>query len=318
MFSRRTKRVPNRRTFQSSDRSQRGIALISVLWVVTLLAILASSFVLDSRTKTNLARNTVANAQARVLANGGIYRGIALLRNRRQDDGFFLDGQTIGFSSSVGGLTITIQDEGGKIDLNGARGDLLAVLFEAFGLETADAISLVDAIADWRDSDKSRRARGAEDPDYLAAGLDYGSKDGRFDSVEELRQVLGMTDELYQQVSPSLTVYSGKRGIDLRVAPAPVLLALSRWDTDQVDEILEARKQSDSQLDISRFPEFASMRRFLSSSSRNVFTIRSVARIGENATFVREAVVRIARTKNRPFQILSWRRGDLNSTEPSA
>ena len=32
---------------------------------------------------------------------------------------------------------------------------------------------------------------GAEDADYEAEGLPYGAKDGPFQSVEELRQVLG-------------------------------------------------------------------------------------------------------------------------------
>jgi general secretion pathway protein K len=47
---------------------------------------------------------------------------------------------------------------------------------------------LVDAILDWRDEDDLHLVNGAEDPDYKAAGLPYGAKDGPFDSLEELQQ----------------------------------------------------------------------------------------------------------------------------------
>ena len=42
-----------------TDRHERGIALIAVLWVIVLLAIVAASFLTGTRTDTRLARNLV-------------------------------------------------------------------------------------------------------------------------------------------------------------------------------------------------------------------------------------------------------------------
>jgi len=67
---------------------------------------------------------------------------------------------------------------------------------------------------------------GAEDSAYAAEGLPYGAKDGPFPSVEELRQVLGVTPELYARLAPELTVDSGVDQVDQQFASAAVLAAV--------------------------------------------------------------------------------------------
>jgi Tfp pilus assembly protein PilX len=51
--------------------SNRGIALISVLWITGLLAVMAASFASSTRTETRLARNQEENAKAEALADAG-------------------------------------------------------------------------------------------------------------------------------------------------------------------------------------------------------------------------------------------------------
>src|SRR5262249_38489738 len=77
--------------------------------------------------------------------------------------------------------------------------------------------------------------------DYRAAGLLDGAKDGRFDSIAELQQVLGMTPELYDKVAPTITIYSGGRSIDPSTAPPSALLAVPGTTQAQVDAILGLR-----------------------------------------------------------------------------
>ena len=66
-----------------------------------------------------------------------------------------------------------------------------------------------------RRKDDLRQLNGAEDPEYDAAGLSYGAKDDRFAVVAELRQVLGMTRDLYDLAAPFLTVYSNRSGVNV-------------------------------------------------------------------------------------------------------
>ncbi len=54
----------------------RGLALVTVLWVLMLLALIAASFTRTTRTEINLTRNLIENAEAEALADAGVYRAV--------------------------------------------------------------------------------------------------------------------------------------------------------------------------------------------------------------------------------------------------
>ena len=58
------------------DRSSRGLALVTVLWVLVLLSLMAASFTATTRTEINLTRNLIENAKAEALAEAGVQRAI--------------------------------------------------------------------------------------------------------------------------------------------------------------------------------------------------------------------------------------------------
>jgi general secretion pathway protein K len=206
-----------------------------------LLALVAASFSRTTRTEVNLARNLVENAQAEALADAGVHLAILALLDPDPAKRPRADGTPWKVTFGGAEITVSVQDEGGKIDLNQAPDDLLRGLFVSLGVEAAEAGALVDAIADFRDPDDLRRLNGAEDRDYEAAGLPWGAKDAPFEAVEELRQVIGMTPKLYREVASALTVHSRRRGIDPAVAPLEVLLALPGMTDGTLDAVLTAR-----------------------------------------------------------------------------
>ena len=55
-----------------SGAKQGGIVLVVVLWIVTLLSVMAASFVYSMRTETRLVSAQVDRAKARALAEAGI------------------------------------------------------------------------------------------------------------------------------------------------------------------------------------------------------------------------------------------------------
>ncbi len=60
-------------------RGQRGLALVTVLWVLMLLALIAASFTRTTRTEINLTRNLIEAAEAEALADAGVYQAIYAL-----------------------------------------------------------------------------------------------------------------------------------------------------------------------------------------------------------------------------------------------
>ncbi len=284
--------------------AQRGLALVVVLWVLVLLALVAASFSRTTRTEVNLARNLVENAQAEALADAGVHLAILALLDPDPAKRPRADGTPYRIAFGGAEITVSVQDEGGKIDLNRAPDELLRGLFVSLGVEPAEADALVDAIADFRDPDDLRRLNGAEDRDYEDAGLPWGAKDAPFEAVEELQQVLGVTVPLYQALRPALTVYNAKGGIDPAVAPREVLMALPGMDEDQAEAQVAARAGGAE----GAAPVLAA--EGVAQRSRGQFlTLRAEAHDPSGAIFVREAVVEITRNRQQPYTFRMWRTG---------
>lgn len=294
---------------RTSGRAERGIALVIVLWAVVLLGIMAQAFVTEVRTDTRLTQNLVDDSLAKALADGGVYAAIGRLSEEQALLAAGLGTPLRAWQAADGRVTIDVQDEDGKIDLNTASDNLLIALFESAGLDADAAKALTDKVADWKDTNKLARLNGAEDDAYGAAGLPYGAKDKDFDDVDELRLLLGMTPDLYDRLAPALTTFNGSAGVDPEVAPEAVLRALLPGHPDTVDDILLAREAQDPAAYDAALDRAALQRTFVARSSHSVFTIRAAAHTPGGAIYVREAVVRIGGRSRNPFEVLAWRRG---------
>lgn len=288
----------------------RGVALVVVLWTLLLLSLIAAGFIAVTRTEVRLARNALDNARAEALADAGVYRGVQELLRLPNDRQWRADGTVYRFEDEGGVVRISIQDEGGKIDLNQGRDAHLKALFLLAGIDEPSADALVDAIADFRDEDDLRRLNGAEDPDYPADGLAHGAKDRPFEAVDELRQVKGMTHALFEQVAPYLTVYSERQQIDLMTAPRQVLLAVPGIGPGEVEELLTVRARTVGPIPREPLPLPVVERKTFAMSENPPYTIRAEAKTGNGAAFVREAVVHPTRGAVPAFRFLAWRQGN--------
>ena len=224
-------------------------------------------------------------------------------------EGWRTDGTVYAWAFGGGEVRIAIEDEGGRIDLNRASDELLRGLFRSVDLNEDKANALVDAIADFRDKDDLKRLNGAEDDDYRAAGLGHGPNNRRFEAVEELRLVLGVTPKLYRAVAPLVTVYSRRRTINPAAAPREVLLALPGVDPNEVDALLAARAAAGDAAGRGALPALTTVEPYVSQHQALVYTIRAEGRTESGALFVREAVVRLGGAADRLFQILAWGQG---------
>ncbi|NJO34669.1 MAG: hypothetical protein HC869_17615, partial [Rhodospirillales bacterium] len=213
-----------------------------------------------------------------------------------------------------GNLTISIQDEGGKVDLNIGSEDLLRAL--VLGLGGGEAAA--DAILDFRDEDDNRRPAGAERAEYLAAGRPLGPRNGPFLAVEELAGVLALTQADVDRISPLVTIYSGLNGIDTSVAPKSLMSAVAEG-FERGGNIFENEGVSG----LERLSDSGALApQFLASSTRRAFMVRSQARIAGGTTFVREATIEFLASSTSAFVLRRWRRGaaegaiDIPGTRP--
>ena len=285
---------------------QRGIALVIVLWMLALLTVIANSMVFSLRTEVQVAANHAATARAEAAADAGVFKAMQEL-TRPVTDLRRWQGNGLAHEWVFGGVAmqIAIVDEAAKIDINAAPDVLLGSLFRSLGADDTTASSLADAIIDWRDPDDLRRMNGAEKEDYIAAGKDYVPRNANFETIDEMRLVLGMTAEMFQRASPLITVYSGRPGVDGLVAPRGVLAALPDVTPEQVDSYVTQRQA----LLMQGLPVVAPPFAIVSASQPvgDTFSIQVRAILGDNVAFFREAVVRTTGNVKEPVVILAWR-----------
>ena len=285
-----------------------GVAMIIVLWIITLLSVIAISFVHTMRTDINVVANSLTRVKAETLADAALERAIyELAKPQNTPDRWNADGSSREWLYRDITVTITMQDEVGRIDINTAREELLRGLLLSQGMLEEDALKLMDAIADWRDADQQKRLRGAEAPDYVTAGLNYAPANAPFQSIEELKLVLGMTPELFARLAPHITVFSRQPGFNEQIAAREVIRALTNVNDEQIDEYISRRDLARaSKLPIPNFAQNTSR----SLSNNNIPTrIRTDALFADGSRFVREVVVRRYTDPKRPYAYLSWKEG---------
>lgn len=225
-----------------SSSPVRGVALISVLWLTVLLSLIAVTVSFTGRTNARLTLNFADATHAQYVFDAGVqwaFWGLLLPEAERP---WLADGTVHSMNLDDTIIHVAVTDENGKVDLNAASGEMLKALFVTAGLDDLEAESLSDAIMDWRDADDLKRLNGAEDNDYQQAGFSYGAKDAPFDSIIELKRVMGMDDQLFDTVAGSITVYSNKPYVNPLVAPKLVLMAFTGWEEYQALEFIDDRR----------------------------------------------------------------------------
>ncbi|MDX8390449.1 MAG: type II secretion system protein GspK [Mariprofundaceae bacterium] len=223
-------------------KDSRGIVLVIVLCALVLLTVIASGLAFDVKTESRMVDATVSLAKADAYAEAGLNRGLYELYKPVTDPRRWqVDGRPYLWQFDGVEITIRLSDLAGKIDLNKGSDALLLGAFRVAGLDATAARTLLHVIQDWRDGDELVRAFGAESRDYKQASLATVPSNAPFATLSELKNVMGMTYELYKKLEPMLTVHSFQPGVYAAVATRDVLMAIPGLSGEQVDEYLVMR-----------------------------------------------------------------------------
>jgi general secretion pathway protein K len=274
--------------------SQRGSIAILALWGIALIAMLIAPVAFATRGEIRIAGNALAESRARLAAEAGTQLGLQRLLHRYGSSAAF-DGTPEGWALGATRIAIGITDESGKIDLNVAPLELLTGLFAAVG-EPREAAALIACDVLDRRGDYGT---GCPQPDVAHVGR-------RFAVPEELAEVPGVGDRLYDRIAPYVMVATGASAIDPRVATRPVLLAIPGATEGLVDAFLDSRKMW-SDLDSGDAGMLAAAGAYVMVSPRRDFTIAAVAATADGARYRAELQVRLTGSAAQPYQVIAWR-----------
>lgn len=294
-------------------RRQSGMALLLVLWVLVLISVLVSSFVLNAGTEAVSARNLVDSVRARTAAEAGLHRAVYELRNTEPENRWIGNGREYTFAIEDFEVHVKLWDESGKIDINAADVSVLSQLLVSVDMNKKEADALAAAIVDWRDPDDLVLPNGAEKPQYQRAKLSYVPRNRPFETLGELQQVLGMDYERYLLLEPAITIFSGMGQPNIAMAPAEVLRARPGFDAALVERILELRQSAlDPMQALAGIVDPATGAPLVPQGGGITYTIESRATLPTGASASFEATVQMtpAALANRPFRVMRWRDSD--------
>ncbi len=288
--------------------------MLLVLWLLALMTGIVAVFALSARTEALQGRFLSRSAAARLAAEAGIELAALHLQGSDLALRWVPDGRPTAFQFEGYQIKVAVVDESAKLDLNVATPDLLIGLMTAVGTDYARARQLAGAIADFRDPDNLLTPEGgAESPQYASAGLPYGAKDRPFESVSELRQVLGMDSALYEQMRPHLTVYTGLARPNPTFASLPVLQALG-LPADQVALILAQRglPPADQVSPAGQPPPDPGQTGSLAAQGTGTYSVSSLATRSDGTRAQIQATLRIGSggAFGQLYLPLSWRVGE--------
>ncbi len=336
------------KTAMTRRSSNRGIALVMVLWILMLLSVIVAEFCYSMRTQVNITGNFKETMEARYIALAGINRVIYDMIHQslippaadEAEDGAGDDEDFIRWRINTemppidyagGRIRAWIDNESGRININLADRGLLMLMLSGFDLEDEEKEIVIDSIIDWRDPDDLRQLNGTENEYYQSLPEPYACKNGPFDAAEEMLLVRGVTPEIFYNGLDRMVTVIPKVAADDSLADrktetdynrlninaiSPRLWAgLPGITEDMIALIVEFRKDRDfrsmSELgEIVGNDVIAGISPYLTTRTTAYFTIRAVGEKQESRIYEGiEATIRLDNTLSKRYQVMEWMEG---------
>jgi type II secretory pathway component PulK len=238
--------------------SRRGFALITVIWVMTVAAVVALAAELAGRDAYDAGRNRVFADRAYWRAADCMARTHALidavlgttsdawqLANLWRTLDVHIRGDGI---LAISDCTIHLEAAGTRLDINSAPDTLLLGVFAEAGF-AEQAAAMLDAFRDWTDSDSVARPLGAEADWYVAAGRP-GPRNGPIADIRELAFIRGF-ETAVPVLKPLLTTEPGR--LSLANASLDVLAAVPGFTPEALSRLSQMRETDEPIADLAAF-----------------------------------------------------------------
>ena len=248
-----------------TPRREDGFALVTTLWFLALLALVAvvvegwisaaleRATALQERVESRAALIGATDHLALVMVTSGFSaRGIEVVPQASEARGtggtlpprrpsIALDGRPY----RLGSVTVRLQDEGGLYDLSNPARDTLEKLLLGYGVAPSVAENMTAALVSYARKPSNVRAAGASrDADYTHAGLPAPRHAPLLTPWEPYR-ILGwrQKDALWRGPSSlgDIVTTGPIGGLNINAAPAKILAALTGMDEREAARVVAAR-----------------------------------------------------------------------------
>lgn len=249
---------------------QRGVALITVLLVVAIVAVIAVN--MSGRLKGQVTRahamEMSENAYWHWLSAEQLVRQVLLAEIENDDyvyggqnwatqqgpfpvDGGFIGGRIRDLHACFNLNALFPGNEENPVESSGLALEQYQALLQALEFDDFTVQQLSATLLDWLDEDNVLTNQyGAEDADYESMPRPYQAANTMMSHVSELRQVVGYTQEVYERVRPYVCVIPQRSDLAFNLntmdAERPELLSaifLGELGIDQARDMLSSWPQ---------------------------------------------------------------------------
>lgn len=209
-------------------------------------------------------------------------------------------------------VAVTFISEAARIDVNLASPQLLANFFGVLGIQPQQAEQYAERIEGWTAKPKAASAFGAaqnnEEALYRAAGRSYSPRGGPFAHIDELSLVIDLPAALIERAKPFLTVYSGKSEIDVLDAAPEVTAAIPGMTPNLLNALAEARRTAADPQSVSRMLGALPLQGVVSIEAGDTYRVQVRIRYDNGRQEASEVVI-LTGLPDKPYRVLSWRDG---------
>jgi len=227
--------------------TRRGIALLTVLWVLSVAGAIALTADSGGRDGLDAARHRVARTRAAWEAQGcaalalsqadALYRGADEGPDRTRVWLDLSQGELLSARAEYPDCEPTLESAGARFAINFATGDEIRAFLGA-AVPPREVSGVADAVEDWLDEDDIVRGTGAEYAWYSARDRSP-PRNGAFRAPEELLSVRG----LEERVALAYLVSTDPAPIDILHARPEVLLTVPGFTNGLVSAIISRRAE---------------------------------------------------------------------------
>ena len=354
--------------------SEQGLILVIVLIVIAIITTLVVDLIYFTQLDAEISTNTKEDIQSRYLAKSGVSVVSGAMAKNTLEELTNISSLSSGadenseglwrinvpyFPIGRGSISLNVIDERSKINLNALLSENsnrvdqqvlteLRELFRLLEVDSGKSEQFIASLVNWMDkelkgSPNNQNPAGADGGFYASLDKPYPIKDGKLDTVGEIRLIDGMDEEFFDTIKDYVTVYPKDKRVNFSTAPKVVLMAaiiaagvsaiegtgtedneveVSDSSAKQIaEEIIEARK--DEQIinqkrarDIARDVDpninisAGLIGVALNSGKSDVFYVKSIGSLGETNPTIRvvESVIRKTSSRNSPdISIILWK-----------
>jgi len=270
----------------------RGYALIAAVIAVAAFSYIAFQVLAADRGHIVGVGARVEQARLEAAADAGLMIAVHALGDADPGRRWSIDGEhrQVDFDGMT--LDIAVEDERGKVPLDGLNPGQSRAFFEGGGASDDRVDALVDELRSFQSGDDERQSTSADIPG--GAGFLSQVRQGGFRTVSDLMALKHMDAALYERIAPAATVFFEESGPFEPTNASP--LARTTMAGDQADTQLEPQNAADDQEPAEKLPLDVNL-------VGRTLTVRVLASDRRGARTHRMAIVELTGAAETPFWI---------------